>query len=63
MPLGEALTAMPFGDVRPGMNAGPTFELFYGSGYQLPHRQAASRRSGRVSATGARPENRLASSP
>ena len=40
-PLGEVLTGMPFGDAKPGMNAGPTFELFYETGYLLPHREAA----------------------
>lgn len=40
-PLGELLTEMPFGPSLPGRTAGPTFELFYRSGYLLPHRAAA----------------------
>jgi hypothetical protein len=40
-PLGELLTRLPFGPSYPGAAAGPTFELFYQSGYLLPHRQAA----------------------
>ncbi|MBI2772867.1 MAG: ferritin-like protein [Chloroflexi bacterium] len=40
-PLGQLLTQMPFGPTHPGRTAGPTFELFYRSGYLLPHRQAA----------------------
>lgn len=40
-PLGELLTQLPFGPTRPGRTAAPTFELFYRSGYLLPHRQAA----------------------
>lgn len=43
--LGEGwlnrLTQLPFGPTHPGMTAGPTFELFYQSGYLLPHREAA----------------------
>lgn len=39
--LGERLTGLPFGPDRPGRTAGPTFELFYQSGYVLPHRSAA----------------------
>ena len=40
-PLGELLTTMPFGSERPGATAGPTFEVFFESGYVLPHRHAA----------------------
>jgi len=40
-PLGQLLTQMPFGPTHPDRTAGPTFELFYRSGYLLPHRQAA----------------------
>lgn len=40
-PLGVTLTKLPFGSSHPGRTAGPTFELFYRSGYLLPNRQAA----------------------
>ncbi|MFN2521170.1 MAG: ferritin-like domain-containing protein [Candidatus Limnocylindria bacterium] len=40
-PLGELLTRMPFGPIRPEATAGPTFELFFESGYLFPHRRAA----------------------
>ena len=40
-PLGELATTLPIGDDYPGMTAGPSFELFYGSGYLLPHRNSA----------------------
>lgn len=40
-PLGELATTMPVGPDHPGMNAGPSFDLIYGSGYLLPHRNAA----------------------
>lgn len=40
-PLGEHVTTLPVGPDHPGMAAGPSFELFYGSGYLLPHRTAA----------------------
>ncbi len=40
-PLGQLLTQLPFGPSHPGRTAGPTFELFYKSGYLLPHRAAA----------------------
>lgn len=40
-PLGQLLTQLPFGPTRPGRTAAPTFELFYRSGYLLPHRRAA----------------------
>lgn len=36
-PLGETVTKMPVGDEYPGMNAGPSFEVFYASGYLSPH--------------------------
>ena len=36
-PLGDAITTMPVGPEHPGMNAGPSFEVFYASGYLLPH--------------------------
>jgi hypothetical protein len=39
--LGQLLTRMPFGPDQPGRTAGPTFELFYQSGYVLPDRRAA----------------------
>ncbi len=37
-PLGQILTALPFGPSAPGRTAGPTFEVFYIGGYLLPHR-------------------------
>ncbi|HJR44897.1 MAG TPA: ferritin-like protein [Actinomycetota bacterium] len=40
-PLGELATTMPVGPSHHGVTAGPSFELFYGSGYMLPHRRAA----------------------
>lgn len=40
-PLGKMLTLMPFGPERLGATAGPTFELFFDSGYLFPHRRAA----------------------
>jgi hypothetical protein len=40
-PLGELATTLPVGDDYPGMTAGPSFDLIYGSGYLLPHRTAA----------------------
>ena len=40
-PLGEMITSMPAGPAHPGMRAGPAFELFYGSGYLLPHGRPA----------------------
>lgn len=40
-PLGELATTLPVGDDYPDKTAGPSFELFYGSGYLLPHREAA----------------------
>ncbi|MGH2377850.1 MAG: ferritin-like domain-containing protein [Candidatus Limnocylindria bacterium] len=40
-PLGQLLTRLPFGPEHAGRTAGPTFELFYQSGYVLPDRRAA----------------------
>jgi hypothetical protein len=40
-PLGSLITTLPIGPEHPGMTAGPSFELFYGSGYLLPHRRSA----------------------
>src|SRR5512133_3883639 len=40
-PLGDLLTTLPVGPDRAGLNAGPSFELFYESDYLLPHREAA----------------------
>jgi hypothetical protein len=40
-PLGGLVTRLPVGAEYPGRTAGPTFELFYGADYLLPHRQAA----------------------
>src|SRR5450631_2700105 len=40
-PLGELITTLPAGPGYPGVNAGPSFELFYESDYLLPHREAA----------------------
>jgi hypothetical protein len=40
-PVGELVTTMPVGDDHPGMTAGPSFEVFYRSGYLLPHGRAA----------------------
>lgn len=36
-PLGYLITRLPVGDEHPGATAGPSFEVFYGSGYLLPH--------------------------
>ena len=36
-PLGETITKLPVGPEYPGMNAGPSFEVFHASGYLLPH--------------------------
>jgi hypothetical protein len=41
MPLGSLLTRLPVGFEHPGRTCGPTFELFYGADYLLPHREAA----------------------
>ena len=40
-PMGEIVTTMPVGATHPGMTAGPSFEVFYRSGYLLPHSRAA----------------------
>jgi hypothetical protein len=40
-PLGTVVTTLPVGWDRPGVTAGPGFELFYQVDYLLPHREAA----------------------
>jgi hypothetical protein len=40
-PLGQLVTTLPVGEAAPARTAGPSFELFYQSGYLLPHRDAA----------------------
>jgi CDGSH-type Zn-finger protein/truncated hemoglobin YjbI len=40
-PLGNLITTLPVGAAFPGMNAGPSFELFYETDYLMPHREAA----------------------
>jgi hypothetical protein len=40
-PLGGLVTRLPVGPEYPGRTAGPTFELFYGVDFLLPHRDAA----------------------
>ena len=42
-PLGSILTTLPLGPERPGVLAGPAFEIVQPSFYVLPHRQAAWR--------------------
>jgi hypothetical protein len=42
-PLGSVLTTLPVGLERPGVLAGPSFEIVQPSFYVLPHRQAAWR--------------------
>jgi hypothetical protein len=42
-PLGSVLTSLPLGPQRPGVLAGPAFEIVQPSFYVLPHRQAAWR--------------------
>jgi CDGSH-type Zn-finger protein len=42
-PLGELIPDLPVGPKHPGRTAGPSFELFYTSGYHLPHQHAAWR--------------------
>ena len=42
-PLGSIMTTLPVGPERPGMLAGPAFEIVQPSFYVLPHRQAAWR--------------------
>jgi hypothetical protein len=61
-PLGSVLTTLPLGPDRPGVLAGPAFEIVQPSFYVLPHREAAWRilaerleeladRAGRLSGT------------
>jgi CDGSH-type Zn-finger protein/truncated hemoglobin YjbI len=40
-PLGDLITTLPVGPELPGLNAGPSFELFYENDYLMPHREAA----------------------
>jgi hypothetical protein len=40
-PLGNLITTRLVGPEFPGMNAGPSFELFYENDYLMPHRDAA----------------------
>ena len=40
-PLGEKITTLPVGDDHPGKTSGPSFEVFYRSGYMLPHTDAS----------------------
>jgi hypothetical protein len=40
-PLGSVVTSLPVGFGKPGLTAGPGFELFYDVDYLLPHREAA----------------------
>jgi hypothetical protein len=40
-PLGEKVTTLPAGAEHPGKTAGPSFEVFYRSGYMLPHTDAS----------------------
>jgi hypothetical protein len=42
-PLGSVLTTLPIGPNRPGVLAGPAFEIVQPSFYVLPHREAAWR--------------------
>jgi hypothetical protein len=42
-PLGSLLTTLPVGPDRPGVLAGPAFEIVQPSFYVLPHRVAAWR--------------------
>jgi len=42
-PVGELIPDLPVGAEYPGKTAGPSFELFYTSGYHLPHQHAAWR--------------------
>jgi len=42
-PLGSVLSTLPVGPDRPGVLAGPCFEIVQPSFYVLPHRQAAWR--------------------
>lgn len=40
-PLGTAVTRLPVGPEHPGFTAGASFEMFYGTGYLVPHKRAA----------------------
>jgi hypothetical protein len=40
-PLGYLVTALPIGPEAPGKTAGPSFEIFYRSGFVLPHTRQA----------------------
>jgi hypothetical protein len=40
-PLGNLITTLPVGPDHPGLNAGPSFELFYEDDDLLPHRESA----------------------
>ena len=40
-PLGELITTQPVGPEHPGLNAGPSFELFYEDDDLMPHRESA----------------------
>jgi CDGSH-type Zn-finger protein/truncated hemoglobin YjbI len=40
-PLGNLITTLPIGPDHAGLNAGPSFELFYEDDYLMPHREAA----------------------
>jgi Ferritin-like len=40
-PLGDIVTKLPVGSEHPEMTAGPSFEVFYRSGYMLPHARPA----------------------
>jgi hypothetical protein len=40
-PLGEIVTTLPVGPEHPGKTVGPSFEVFYRSGYLLPHARPA----------------------
>lgn len=40
-PTGELVTTLPAGPDDPGRTAGPSFEVFYRSGYMLPHARPA----------------------
>jgi hypothetical protein len=42
-PLGSLMTTLPVGPQRPGIQAGPAFEIVQPSFYVLPHRRAAWR--------------------
>jgi hypothetical protein len=40
-PRGETITTLPMGPKHPGMNSGPSFEVFYRAGFLLPHGRSA----------------------